>query len=157
MEVVCGGRGDIGSWIELVREVSPGFPGLETEEALEEHKNTVLKFMGEERALCVKIHGEIAGVLFFSIKHNMICCLAVSPAHRKEGIASALLAAALERLDGSRDITVATFRENDEKGTAPRALYKKFGFAEDKLIEEFGYPNQLFVLHPKNNGGNNEN
>ncbi len=26
-------------------------------------------------------------------------------------------------------------------------LYKKFGFEEGKLIEEFGYPNQRFVLH----------
>ncbi|MDE6032191.1 MAG: GNAT family N-acetyltransferase [Oscillospiraceae bacterium] len=149
MEVLCGERCDISSWMELVREVSPVFPGLETEEALEEHKNTVLRFMGEKRALCVKIYGKIAGVLLFSVKHNMICCLAVSPAHRKEGIASALLAAALERLDRSRDITVNTFREGDEKGVAARALYKKFGFAEDKLVEEFGYPNQVFILRPK--------
>ena len=27
-----------------------------------------------------------------------------------------------------------------------QALYKKFGFVEDELIEEFGYPNQKFVL-----------
>lgn len=44
------------------------------------------------------------------------------------------------------DISVSTFREDDEKGIAPRALYKKFGFKEDELIEEFGYPNQRFVL-----------
>lgn len=147
--VICGERGDIGAWMELVRGVSPVFPGLETEEALEDHKNTVLRFMGEKRALCVKIRGEIAGVLLFSVKRNMICCLAVSPAHRKEGIASALLAAALERLDRSRDITVSTFRGGDEKGAAPRALYKKFGFEEGELVEEFGYPNQVFVLRPK--------
>lgn len=147
--VICGERGDIGAWMELVREVSPVFPGLETEEALEDHKNTVLRFMGEKRALCVKIRGEIAGVLLFSVKHNMICCLAVSPAHRKEGIGSALLAAALERLDGSRDITVSTFREGDERGIAARALYKKFGFEDGGLTEEFGYPNQILVLCPK--------
>lgn len=40
-----------------------------------------------------------------------------------------------------------TFRENDVKGTAPRKLYKKYGFEEGELIEEFGYPNQRFVLH----------
>lgn len=147
--VICGERGDIGAWMELVREVSPVFPGLETEEALEDHKNTVLRFMGEKRALCVKIRGKIAGVLLFSVKHNMICCLAVSPAHRKEGIGSALLAAALERLDGSRDITVSTFREGDERGIAARALYKKFGFEDGGLTEEFGYPNQILVLCPK--------
>lgn len=59
-----------------------------------------------------------------------------------------LLGKALEQLDRTKDITVSTFREEDEKGTAPRALYKKFGFIEGELIEEFGYPNQTFVLHP---------
>ena len=57
-----------------------------------------------------------------------------------------LLSKALEELDRTKNISVSTFREEDEKGTAPRALYKKFGFVEDELIEEFGYPNQKFVL-----------
>ena len=78
----------------------------------------------------------------------MICCLGVSPAHRRHGVASCLLSKALEQLDRAKDISVSTFREEDEKGIAPRALYKKFGFVEDELIEEFGYPNQRFVLHP---------
>lgn len=42
---------------------------------------------------------------------------------------------------------MSTFRENDVKGIAPRKLYKKFGFEEGELIEEFEYPNQRFVLH----------
>lgn len=41
---------------------------------------------------------------------------------------------------------MSTFRENDEKGAAPRALYKKFGFEEGEFLEEFGYPNQKLVL-----------
>lgn len=77
----------------------------------------------------------------------MICCLAVDPAYRKRGIASLLLREAIDKLDRDKDITVSTFRENDVKGIAPRKLYKKFGFEEGKLIEEFGYPNQRFVLH----------
>ena len=47
---------------------------------------------------------------------------------------------------GNRDITVSTFREGDEKGVAPRRLYKKYGFREDELTVEFDYPNQVFVL-----------
>ena len=78
----------------------------------------------------------------------MICCLGVSPAYRRRRIASSLLTAALGQLDKTREITVSTFRENDNKGTAPRALYRKFGFTEDILIEEFGYPCQKFVLRP---------
>ena len=37
---------------------------------------------------------------------------------------------ALAEFDRSREITVSTFREDDEKGVAPRALYKKYGFEE---------------------------
>ena len=79
----------------------------------------------------------------------MICCLAVDPDHRRAGIASALLDRALSELDRTREITVTTFREDDIKGTAPRALYKKFGFEEGELVEEFGYPNQVFVLRSR--------
>ena len=55
---------------------------------------------------------------------------------------------ALDELDRNREITVSTFRENDDKGTAPRALYRKFGFKEGEMTEEFGYPTQIFVLYP---------
>lgn len=146
--VVEGIEQDIASWMELIKNVRWNFPGLETENALEEHKNTVLKFMSQKRAICVKDGKKIIGVLLISIKHNMICCLAVSPDYRKQGIGSQLLAYALEKLDRTLPIIVSTFREEDEKGTAPRALYKKFGFVPDALIEEFEYPNQRFVLHP---------
>ena len=149
MEVEYGALSDIDSWMELVKEVRRNFPGLETQEALEDHRQTVLRFMGENRALCVKDSNKVIGVLLFSKTHNMICCLAVDQAYRRNGIASALLEKALAELDRSRDITVTTFRENDEKGIAPRALYKQFGFAEGKLLVEFGYPVQEFVLRGK--------
>ena len=146
MEVCFGNPADIGHWMNLVRQVSWNFPGLETERDLEEHRQTVLKFMEKRQALCVKSDDRIQGVLLFSRNRNMICCLAVSPESRRTGIASKLLETALGELDRSRDITVSTFRENDEKGTAPRALYRKYGFAEGELTEEYGYPNQVFVL-----------
>lgn len=147
MEVRHGMAKDIDLWMNLVNLVKWNFPGLETEESIDEHRKTVLQFMTKKQALCVKAGDAIAGVLLFSRGHNMICCLAVSPQHRRCGIASKLLEKALGELDRERDITVSTFRENDEKGIAPRALYKKYGFVEDELIEEFGYPSQRFVLH----------
>ncbi|MBP5725853.1 MAG: GNAT family N-acetyltransferase [Clostridia bacterium] len=144
-----GNPADIVQWMELVTRVRNNFPGLETETALEEHRQTVLKFMGKEQSLCVKVNDQIAGVLLFSRNRNMICCLAVHPECRRNGIASVLLEKALEEMDRSRDITVSTFREEDEKGIAPRALYRKYGFCEAELTVEFGYPNQVFVLHGK--------
>ena len=149
--VVEGMQQDIDSWMELVKSVRWNFPGLETESALQEHRDTVLKFMEQKRAICVKDGKRIVGVLLFSCKYNMICCLAVSENYRNQGIGSKLLACALEKLDRTEPVTVSTFREEDEKGAAPRALYKKFGFVPDELIEEFGYPNQRFVLYPCGN------
>ena len=146
ISVYFGETEDIGSWMDLVRQVRRNFPGLETEKDLEDHRQTVLKFMGKQQALCAKSGGRITGVLLFSRNRNMICCLAVQPEYRREEIASRLLEKALGELDRSGDITVSTFREEDEKGTAPRALYRKFGFREGELTEEFGYPNQVFIL-----------
>ena len=146
MEVQYGTLPEIDSWMELVQRIRWNFPGLETEAALEDHRKTVLRFMGENRALCVKKGDKVIGVLLLSRKHNMICCLVVAPEYRRNGIASALLEKALSELDRSKDITVTTFRDNDEKGIAPRALYKGFGFVEEKLTVEFGYPVQEFVL-----------
>ena len=146
MEVEYGVLRDIGPWMELVKQIRWNFPGLETQLALEDHQQTVVRFIGEHRALCVKNGDKVIGVLLLSKKHNMICCLGVAPEHRRNGIASALLEKALSELDRSNDITVTTFRDNDEKGIAPRALYKRFGFAEEKLMVENDYPVQRFVL-----------
>ena len=134
MKVEFGRTSDIDSWMRLVRKVSWNFPGLETEQSIDEHKIIVLKFMNDKRALCVKNEQEIVGVLLYSRKYNMICCLAVDPAYRKRGIASLLLREAIDKLDRDKDITVSTFRENDVKGIAPRKLYKKFGLEEGELI-----------------------
>jgi len=148
MEVLFGKPSDIEQWINLVKRVSWNFPGLETDKSIEEHSQTVLKFMDKKQALCIKRGNDIAGVILFSRSRNMICCLAVAPEYRRHGIGAALLEKALGELDRSREISVSTFHEDDEKGIAPRALYKKFGFKEAELIEEFGYPNQKFVLYP---------
>ena len=148
MEVQLGRNQDVDEWMKLVEEISWNFPGLETIEGLNEYRETLLRFIGKDQALCVRNATEVIGVLLFSRGRNMICCLGVSPKYRRYGIATMLLDAALEQLDRAKEITVSTFPEEDEKGVAPRALYKKFGFVEDELIDEFGYPNQKFVLHP---------
>lgn len=149
MRIQFGKSADIDGWMNLVEEISWNFPGLETKEKIDGHRETVLRFISKEQALCAKDANEkIVGVLLFSRGHNMICCLGVSPAYRRNGIASQLLSRALEQLDRTKDISVSTFREEDEKGNAPRALYRKFGFVEGELIEEFDYPNQRFILPP---------
>ncbi len=139
---------DMEKWMRLVTQVRWNFPGLETQEKLHAYQATVLKFMDKRQAICVKEGNEIAGVMLFSRGHNMICCLAVAPAYRRHGVASMLMTEALANLDRTKEISVSTFRADDEKGIAPRALYEKFGFIADELMEEFDYPSQKFVLHP---------
>ena len=148
MQLFYGVPEDIENWMKLVNQIRWNFPGLETQERLDEHKATVLKFMGKRQAICVKVGGEIAGVMLFSRGHNMICCLGVSPDYRRCGIASMLMDEALRILDKTKEISVSTFRADDEKGLAPRALYEKYGFIEDELVEAVGYPNQKYILYP---------
>ena len=149
MEVEFGKVSYIDSWMTLVRKVSWNFPGLETEEGIIDHRNTVLKFISKNQAICVRENNRVIGVLLFSRYHNMICCLAVADDCRKRGIGSELLTYALARLDRTRPVTVSTFQEGDKNGVAPRALYKKYGFIPGELTLEFGYPNQIFVLYPE--------
>ena len=47
IKVELGRPSDINSWMRLVRKVSWNFPGLETEQSIEEHKRIVLKFMND--------------------------------------------------------------------------------------------------------------
>lgn len=148
MQLFYGVPKDIEKWMRLVTQVRWNFPGLETQEKLNDHRTTVLKFMDKRQAICVKEANEIAGVMLFSREHNMICCLAVSPEYRRCGIASMLMDEALNNLDRTKEISVSTFRADDEKGSAPRALYEKYGFMEDALVEEMDYPNQKYILHP---------
>lgn len=148
MQLYYGVPEDIEDWMNLVKQIRWDFPGLETGEKLEEHKETVLEFMEKQQAVCVKNHGRIAGVMLFSRNYNMICCLGVSPAYRRCGIASMLMDEALRNLDRTREISVTTFRAEDEKGAAPRRLYEKYGFIEEALVEEIGYPCQKYILPP---------
>lgn len=152
MQLFYGVPEDIENWMKLVNQIRWNFPGLETQERLDEHKATVLKFMGKRQAICVKVGGEIAGVMLFSRGHNMICCLGVSPDYRRHGIASMLMDEALRNLDKTKEISVITFRADDEKGLAPRAFYEKYGFIADALVEEMGYPNQKYIIHPADSG-----
>lgn len=148
MQLFYGVPEDIEKWMNLIEEVRWNFPSLETQEKQDAHKTAVLQFMEKRQAVCVKEEAEIAGVLLFSREHNMICCLAVAPQYRRRGAATMLMNEALANLDRTKEITVSTFRADDENGVAPRALYEQFGFVPDALIEEFGYPNQKFVLFP---------
>lgn len=138
---------NLASWMSLIDIVKWNFPGLETDEKVLEYKNTVVEFMRRKNAICVLDRKQVVGILLFSTKYNMLCCMAVHPEYRRKGIATRMVNKMLEHMDRSKDIVVETFREDDPKGTAPRAFYKRMGFTEGELCYfEDQYPEQKFVL-----------
>lgn len=137
----------LASWMSLVEVVRWNFPGLETEEKLTAYRETVEKSMRQGTALCALFGNMVVGILLYSVKHNMLCCMAVHPGFRRRGIAARMVEMMLEKMDRERPVAVETFREEDEKGAAPRAFYKKMGFEEGELcLFEESYPEQRFYL-----------
>lgn len=145
MNVRFGTPDDLPSWMALVRHVAWNFPGLETEAALQEHAATVEKFIRKGNAVCAVRDYEVVGVLLFSRRLNMLCCMAVAPEYRRQGVAQRMFDLMLTIADPTRDLFVTTFRDGDPKGDAPRAFYMKNGFIPAGMVVENDYPCQMFI------------
>ena len=129
-----------------MNKVKENFPGLETKEALDEHRNTVLDFMSKQGAICAKDKDKIVGILLFAKEENMLCFLTVDGEYRRQHIGEQMVSYMLTKMDAKKEVVVTTYREGVPEGTAARAFYKRLGFAEGRLTEEFGSPVQEFVL-----------
>lgn len=138
---------DMDSWIEMVKIVRNNFPGLETSEKMEEYRQTVIKNIKRNTAICMKYEAGIVGILLFSYNSKCLSCMAVHPNHRRNGIGTAMIEKMISLFPDNMNISVTTFRKDDIKGIAPRQLYKKYGFKEDELVTEFDYPLQKFILY----------
>lgn len=139
--------------MRLVQKVRDGFPGLETEAALCEHRQTVLGFMARQEAVCARENGEIIGALLFSGENNMLCFLAVDPVYRRAHIAEKMFRFMLPHMDADRPVTVTTYREGAPESAAARAFYQKLGFVPGKLTVEFGSEVQEFLYFPHRPNG----
>ena len=137
---------DIDLWMKLVDKVKDIFPGLETKKAMDEHRNAVLEFIGREEALCAEVDGKIVGILLFSKEWNKLCFLAVDSKYRRQHIAFKLVTNMYSYLDLAKDISLETHVEGVPEGVAARCFYKKLGFIESEIKEEFGSLVQEFVL-----------
>ena len=144
MEIRLAGTGDTAGWLALVEQVRDSFPGLESREAMEEHRKTVLAFLARDEAICAVDGGRLVGALLFSKKAGMLCFLAVDERFRRRHIAADMTAYMLTFLPPEQEITVTTYREGTPQGAAARAFYKGLGFTEGELTEEFGSPVQVF-------------
>ena len=88
--------------MQLVHKVKDSFPGLETKEALEEYRNTVLDFLRRNEAICAKNENQIVGVLLFSRETQMLCFLAVDADYRRQHIAEKMVACMLTVWEGEK-------------------------------------------------------
>lgn len=149
MEIGLAQAQDIDAWMTLVEQVRDAFPGLETTEAITEHRETALHFIAQSSAICVIDAKRIVGILLFSKETGELCFLAVDPACRRQHIAQRLVSFMLTQMDANQDITVTTYREDDPDGRAARAFYKHLGFTEGQLTEAFGHPVQELILKRK--------
>ena len=146
VKIELGRARDIDGWMKLVEQVKDDFPGLETVEGMAEHRDTVLAFMARDSAVCVKDGGRVVGALLFSKENSMLSFLAVDPVYRRQHIAENMVNLMLTFMEPGRDIVVTTYREGVPAGIAARAFYKRLGFSEGKLTEEFGSPVQELIL-----------
>ena len=146
MKIEFGREPDIEMWMNLVNKVKSSFPGLETKAALDEHRQTVLKFMRASSAICAKTEDQIVGVLLFSRDEPILCFLAVDEQYRRQHIAERMVHHMLSCMNPEKEVIVTTYREGVPEGIAARAFYKRLGFVEGNLTEEFGAPVQEFVL-----------
>ena len=146
MEIMLGKECDIDSWMCLVNKVKGNFPGLETKEDLEGHRDTVLDFISRKSAICAKSNDKIVGALLFSKDDNVLCFLAVDSEYRRQHIAEKMASYMLAFMDSKKDVVVTTYRDGVPEGIAARAFYRSLGFTEGKMKEEFGSPVQEFVL-----------
>lgn len=136
---------DLDGWMALVASVRESFPGLETPQALEDHRNAVVECICRESAVCAVTDGRVVGALLFSRDQGELCFLAVAPECRRQHIARELFTFMLTRMEPGRDISVTTYRTGDPRGAAARAFYQKMGFTEGPLSEAFGCPVQEFL------------
>lgn len=137
---------DFVSWMKLVDKVKWNFPGLNSQQEYESYKQVVLKNINRGTAICAKKDDSVVGLLLFSKNKKILSCMAVDPDYRRQGIATKMVKYMFSFFANQDGIGVITFRENDEKGTAPRALYKRLGFCEDELCVEHNYPHQKFII-----------
>lgn len=146
MEIALAGHQDLDDWMMLVSKVKDRFPGLETHQAMVEHRRTVLTFIRKDSAICAKSEGKLVGTLLFSKEVSQLCFLAVDPDYRRQHIAENMVSYMLTLLPSQQDVTVTTYRADVPEGIAARAFYQHLGFVEGRLTEEFGSPVQEFVL-----------
>jgi len=133
---------DLPAWYTLAAEVSEVFQHPADMGAELKSKSSGKGAVGRYEMLTAVdyMSGSNMGFICFSRTENSVTWFAVSEEYRGKGAGDRLLKTTLRQLDTNRDITVNTFPADYPQGTAARALYKKYGFTEEKPFIHDGLP-----------------
>ena len=103
--------------------------------------------------LVAEVNGEVTGfiVIWYIAPEVQIQNIAVMPEHRRSGLATALVHAALRSVHAHGELKV--FLEVREKNTAARSFYSKLGFQEINVRKNYYTDDNAVVLE----AGFNEN
>ena len=133
---------DIPRWMDLVRLIVDGFPGLYEEEYITKLRDAIRT----RQALMLEDQRIIAGVMIFNQTAGAIEFLGIHPQYRQKGIARAFLQKAANDLRTDKEISITTFRKGDKADPGYRKALEAMGFAEAELLTEYGYPTQRMIL-----------
>lgn len=136
---------DLPAWMNFVQLVIDGFPCLDEGS----HRRQIRQYIERQEALIIRDGLLIVGAAAFSSANGSVDFLAIHPQYRHYGVAKTLLDFLMtSRLRGT-PISITTFREGDKADPGQRKAYRKLGFTESQLLEEFGYPTQRLILKPE--------
>ncbi|MDD3253011.1 MAG: GNAT family N-acetyltransferase [Lachnospiraceae bacterium] len=122
------------------------FPGFDEKEFADQIERRI-ELQVQPEILVIRHKGQAVGCIAFSREQREIEFLAVSPQWKRQGIGDRLLVTAISEFEVGTLLSVVTYREEDEHGTAARTLYQKVGFEPGELLEVCGYPCQKLILN----------
>lgn len=138
---------DLSAWHALATEVSPIFQHPTNMGADPEFTSYARSKTSKYEALTAVdyMSGCNMGFIGFSRTNNRISWFAVSEKYRRKGAGSRLLKAALRQLDAGKEISVVTFCDDYPQGVMARAIYKKYGFTQEKPTTHDGLPRSEMI------------
>lgn len=122
------------SWMNMVEIVKDNFPGLETEEKLNDYKAVVKKNIDRQTAVCALSGNMVVGILLFSTKHNMLSCMAVHPEFRRKNIATGMFRLMLEKMDKERLSLWKPSEKRIQKGQLRGHFIKRWDLRKENYV-----------------------
>ena len=131
---------------ELVADLTEWYDGNETSPAFGDYMDS--KIVKQEALMAVDTSNGCLGIIAISIKNNRITFFAVSHKSDFQSVGSALIKTALEKLDGSKPISINEIINTSPQIQKFRDLFLDFGFAYSCDSIENGVPVETFVKTP---------